>query len=100
LIGGFVERHAAAWRFAAPGFSLEFEIPVLGEILRVREAVGFAADAMIATVQERRALSEVGVLALVDVQHAAHEVMAGRHTRTHTRFLDVNQALCKDCVNP
>ena len=37
LIGGFVEGDAAARRFAAPNFSLEFEEPVLGEVFRVRE---------------------------------------------------------------
>ena len=40
LIGGLVEGDAAARRFAAPHFSLEFEKPILGEVLRVREAVG------------------------------------------------------------
>src|ERR1700691_3131203 len=87
LIGGFVEHDAAARRFAAPDFSLEFEEPVLGKVFRVRETFVFGADAMIATVQERRALPEARVLALVDMQQSAHEVMTGQHTRTHTRFL-------------
>ena len=98
LIGGFVEGDAATRRIAAPDFAFEFEEPVLGEVFRVRETLLLGAHAVVTSVDERRALPEARVLALIDVELSAHEFMRGRHTRTHTRFLDECLHLCKGCV--
>jgi hypothetical protein len=48
-IGGFVESDAAGRRFAAANFALQFKEPVLGEILRVREAFNSLASTGFAT---------------------------------------------------
>jgi hypothetical protein len=59
--------------------ALEFQIPVLGEVLRLGEALLLGADAVISSTKERRALSEATAIALVDAKSATHQFMIYCH---------------------
>src|SRR5579863_5661129 len=98
LVGGILET-LAGLEFADSGLAPEFKEPVLGKLFRLGERLLFGADAKITAMQIGRALPVARVLALIDMEFTAVEIVALRHTRTHTRFLPKNQGLCKGCVS-
>ncbi len=67
LIGGLLKRFAA-FDLAASALALQLEVPILGKMLRLAEAIELGAGAVIATVQIGRALPETRVLAPVNVE--------------------------------
>jgi hypothetical protein len=71
LLGGELEGFAVL-QLSGAGLALEFEIPILGDVLRLREALLLRRVAMVAAGEKRRALPEAAVLAPVEVQSAAH----------------------------
>ena len=80
LISGVLET-LAGLQFSRALFAFEFEIPVLREILRVLEALFLRADTMVLARKIRRALPQMAVVALVEMQFAAHKFVLFGHRK-------------------
>ena len=72
---GSMGKELAVPEFTTFELALEFQIPVLGDVLRLGDTLLFRAHAEIPTVNERRALPVAAVIALVDVESASHQDM-------------------------
>ena len=72
LRGGFAEGFLAA-DFAVAGLAAQFQIPVLGEVLGLREAVFLGGNAPVLAGEVGGALPVAAVVAPVDVDLAAED---------------------------
>lgn len=70
---GGLAKCLSAFDLAGPRFSAEFEIPVLGKLLRALEAIFARAYASILSSKERRALPVPTIRPSVNVNFASHD---------------------------
>jgi hypothetical protein len=97
LYGGVAEGFLVA-EFTVPELAAQPQIPVLGEVLRLGEALLFGADAVVSATEERRALPKATTVTFVDVKAATHQFVIYCHIGLLAREAGKVCNLCKECV--
>lgn len=83
---------------ACARFASEFKIPVLRDVLRMREAFFLRGLAPVLSGEVRGALPMAAILAFVEVEFASHEFVMFGHIQIASANGLENSILCKNFV--
>src|SRR5450756_880644 len=91
---GFAESFFVAY-FTAPGLAAQLQIPVLGEVLGLGQAVFLGGNPPVLAGEVGGTLPATAVVAPVDVDLAAQDCVLLRHSRSGCGNCQTVQPLCK-----